>query len=1166
MRLKSIKLSGFKSFVEPTTVPFPANMTAVVGPNGCGKSNIIDAVRWVMGESSAKYLRGEAMSDVIFNGSSTRKPVGQASIELVFDNSDGSAPGEYARFSEISVKRRVTREGQSEYSLNGSRCRRRDITDLFLGTGLGPRSYAIIEQGMISRLIEAKPEELRHYIEEAAGISRYKERRRETENRMRRTRENIDRLTDLRDELNRQLEHLEKQARDAEQYKTLKQEERQKQAQLAALRWLSLDASVQSYHSATSEAETALEKALSERTGHEAALEALRQDHGDRNDRFNQAQGRYYEAGAEIARVEQNLDNQRRNARQTAHDLEQARDNRQQVLRELEQDKAKLERIAGELAELEPQLDQAEEKASDSSERLVGAEERMSEWQQRWEDFSQHSAQARQEAEVEQSRIRAAEDALDKLRERRRRLEDEWGGLESSEDSGEEEQLAIERQQQEERCELARGRVEELTSRLEAERERIEALEPELNARREQLQGLKGRLASERALLEDQTGDSDEALREWVRECGWEARPRVVQVMAVDAGWEKAVESGLGPLAQGLVLAPADYGTESFDQAPPGVAVVDSEGSSAVAAPAGSLLARVRGAGGVASILAQLYEAGSLEEALDRRATLAEHEGLVTREGALIARHWLRLPPDSDSGAGLIERQKRIEQLESDAESLRASVAGSEEELARLRDSRADAETGVEEARTELGDARRALGKVESRLDTHRARLDQIRDRVRRIREDLSELEEQEASEQETLEASRARWQDAMERMNENADQKETLLAERDGLREELDHWRQEARHARDHQHQLQLQVQTLKNQREGLEQTLERMRSQRERLDDRVGELEQGREEAEHPIQDLETELEGLLERRVQEEAKLAEAREALDQIDQQVREREEGRANSEQRVQAVREHLETLRMETQALELRGRQHLEQIEELDLSLDSVRVEMPEDATEQAWEKALNSIGTRIQRLGPINLAAIDEYRTQSERKQYLDEQDRDLQQALEALESAIKRIDRETRNRFRETFDQINGKLQALFPRVFGGGSAQLEMTGDDLLETGVAIMARPPGKKNTTIHLLSGGEKALTAIALVFAIFQLNPAPFCMLDEVDAPLDDANVARYARMVKEMSEHVQFIYITHNKISMELSDHLMGVTMHEPGVSRLVSVDVEEAAVLAET
>ena len=418
---------------------------------------------------------------------------------------------------------------------------------------------------------------------------------------------------------------------------------------------------------------------------------------------------------------------------------------------------------------------------------------------------------------------------------------------------------------------------------------------------------------------------------------------------------------------------------------------------------------------------------------------------------------------------------------------------------------------------------------------------------------------------QEQLQETREEWQQALASTEDSDEEKERLLERRDLLRENLDRLRQEARHDRDHAHQLQLQLQSLNSQREGLRQTIDRMQLQKERIDERLDILRESRESAEEPIEDLQMQLEGLLDRRLAEEEKLGSARDSLEEIDQEVREKEQRRSRLEHTIQDVRASLEKLKMESQALEIRAGNHLEQLGELDVRLQEVLSVLPEEASEKAWAEELEKLASRIQRLGAINLAAIEEYQVQSERKTYLDSQHEDLMEALETLDTAIRKIDRETRQRFKETFDQVNGGLQALFPKVFGGGNAYLELTGEDLLETGVAIMARPPGKKNSTIHLLSGGEKALTAIALVFSIFQLNPAPFCMLDEVDAPLDDANVGRYANLVKEMSKQVQFIYITHNKIAMELADQLMGVTMHEQGCSRLVSVDVDEATALAE-
>ncbi|MBO6851422.1 MAG: chromosome segregation protein SMC, partial [Marinobacter sp.] len=575
--------------------------------------------------------------------------------------------------------------------------------------------------------------------------------------------------------------------------------------------------------------------------------------------------------------------------------------------------------------------------------------------------------------------------------------------------------------------------------------------------------------------------------------------------------------------------------------------------------------ARVSGAGGISALLSGIDIADSLEQALSRQASLASGESVITRDGVWVSRDWI-LMPDSDAGqVGVIERQKKVSQLGEELAEADALLQEASAQLETLQERVERAESDRDDAQGRLSDAERELGGLSSKISALKARAEQIDDRLQRIRDDAEDVVMGIEEQLEQLQEAREEWQDALASTEDSDEEKEQLLERRDSLRENLDHLRQEARHDRDHAHQLQLQVQSLNSQRDGLKQTLERMQMQKERLDERLDILRESREQAEEPIEDLQMQLEGLLDRRLAEEEKLGAARDALEEIDREVREKEQGRGRTEHEVQDIRARLEKLKMESQALEIRSGNHIEQLRELDVKLQEVLEQLPEEATEQSWADELEKIGNRIQRLGAINLAAIEEYQVQSERKNYLDSQHEDLTEALETLDNAIRRIDRETRQRFKETFDQVNGGLQALFPKVFGGGNAYLELTGEDLLETGVAIMARPPGKKNSTIHLLSGGEKALTAIALVFSIFQLNPAPFCMLDEVDAPLDDANVGRYANMVKEMSKQVQFIYITHNKIAMEMADQLMGVTMHEPGCSRLVSVDVEEAAALAE-
>ncbi|WP_303291944.1 chromosome segregation protein SMC [Marinobacter sp. SS5-14b] len=1163
MRLKSIKLAGFKSFVDPTTVPFPTNLTAVVGPNGCGKSNIIDAVRWVMGESSAKYLRGESMTDVIFNGSSARKPVGQASIELVFDNAAGKAPGEFVKFNEISVKRRVSREGQSEYFLNGSKCRRRDITDLFLGTGLGPRSYAIIEQGMISRLIEAKPEELRVYIEEAAGISKYKERRRETENRIKRTQENLERLTDLREELGRQLQHLERQAAAAEKYKAYKHEERQKKAELTVLRWKALDHDLQTWREKIRDTELELEKLLTERVNLETSLESLRDAHHDRTEHFNRAQARYYEAGADIARIEQSLEHHRDRSRQTAIELDQAVANQREIHRELEQDEDKLATILEELGMIEPEQEALALRSEESGEKLQQAEDAMGEWQQGWEAFSTRSSDARRQAELAQSRIRSLEEAISQLQNRHGKLKDEQDVLESQLDRSELEDLLEQQETLELQREEAAQRIQSLQDNVYEARQQLKESEQQVAGARQQVQSLRASLDSQQALLDEQLGGQDDSLQAWLKESGLADAPRVAANLQIEDGWELAVEQVIGRFTQGLVLPGLDHLSETLAEAPNGVAVISGQADSS--AKAGGLAAKVSGLAGIENLLGGIEVAESTAEALSRRSSLGPTGSVITRGGVWVARDWVLMPNSEAGQVGVIERQKKVDELhrqhaESDQQ-LEVAVA----RLERLQEQGERAEAAREDAQNRQSDVERELGGLSSRVSALKARAEQIDARLARIRDDIEDVNSSLEEQKEHLQSAKEEWDMALASSEDSEEEKERLLEQRDSLRENLDRLRQEARHDRDHAHQLQLQLQTLQSQRDGLKQTIDRMQLQKERLDERLEVLGETRESSEEPIEDLKLQLEGLLERRLAEEEKLSAARDALEDIDREVRDREQGRSRTDHVVQDVRASLEKLKMESQALEIRSANHIEQLKELDVKLQDVLAQLPDDAEEKAWAEELEKIGNRIQRLGAINLAAIEEYQVQGERKHYLDEQHNDLMEALETLDNAIRKIDRETRQRFRETYDQVNGGLQALFPKVFGGGNAYLELTSDDLLETGVAIMARPPGKKNSTIHLLSGGEKALTAIALVFSIFQLNPAPFCMLDEVDAPLDDANVGRYANLVKEMSKQVQFIYITHNKIAMEMADQLMGVTMHEPGCSRLVSVDVDEAAALAE-
>ena len=1166
MRLKCIKLAGFKSFVDPTTVSFPSNMSAVVGPNGCGKSNIIDAVRWVMGESSAKNLRGESMTDVIFNGSNSRKPVGQASIELVFDNSAGTLQGEYAGYNEISIRRKVTREAQNQYFLNGTKCRRRDITDIFLGTGLGPRSYSIIEQGMISKLIEAKPDELRLFIEEAAGISKYKERRRETENRIRRTHENLERLTDLREELDRQLSHLHRQAQSAEKYKSWKAEERQLKAQLQALRWQGLDALTEEREQQVKSQEVALEAIIAEQRNADSEIEKQRDQHTELNDSFNQVQARYYSVGADISRIEQTLEFNRDRQRQLHDDLQQTEQAWQEAQSHQTQDQALLADLNAELARTEPELEMAGAADEDTAAATLAAEEAMQQWQGAWEEFNQKASAPRQQAEVEQSRIRHLEQSVERFAERIKRLEEEGTSL--SVDGLEDDVVELNEQlaELELRAETDQQQLDELSDTLQQERETLSARSQELDIRRGEYQRHGGRLASLEA-LQQAALDQGSGVQQWLREQGLDSAQVLAEQLDVESGWERAVEVVLADDLQAVSLESLEElqtRISSFQQGK--LRLVDTANTANKGSVGGdSLLGKVSSALDLAPWLGSVRVAADLQQAMAMRSSLASHESVVTPAGHWLGSNWLRFQAGDDQEAGVLARHQEIQQLQASLDDQQAQLAEDEEQLNALRERIHQLEQQRDGLQQSLAARGREQGELKAQNSALQVRLEQIHARRQRITADLEDIRAQRSEELEQLGEARLILQDALDAMADDSSRREALVQQREQVREQLDAARQQSQQNKDRAHQLALRVQSLRAQLESTGQGLERLQTQTERLAERREQLQMQVEEAQGPEEDQRIELESLLERRIQAEQDLGVARRALEQVDQQMREQERRRNQAEQQAQLVRSQLDEQRLLARDMQTRRQGLQEQLLEDGYDLHGVIATLPEGATEADWEQQLARLDAQIQRLGAINLAAIEEYEQQSERKRYLDAQNADLEDALQTLEQVIRKIDKETRSRFKETFDKVNDGLQHLFPKVFGGGNAWLELTGDDLLDTGVTIMARPPGKKNSTIHLLSGGEKALTAIALVFSIFQLNPAPFCMLDEVDAPLDDANVGRYARMVKEMSGRVQFIYITHNKIAMEMADQLMGVTMHEPGCSRLVTVNVEEAAALAE-
>ncbi|MFT3761881.1 MAG: chromosome segregation protein SMC [Pseudoxanthomonas sp.] len=1167
MRLTTIKLSGFKSFVDPTTLHLPTNLTGVVGPNGCGKSNVIDAVRWVMGESSASRLRGDSLTDVIFSGSSARKPVSMATVELIFDNSDHAISGEFAAFNEISVKRTVGRDGQSNYYLNGTKCRRRDITDLFLGTGLGPRSYSIIEQGMISQIVEARPEELRVFLEEAAGISKYKERRKETETRIRHTRENLERLNDLREEIAKQLEHLKRQARQAEQYQALQEERRIKDAEWKALEYRGLDGELQKLREALAQEETKLQQLIAEQREAEAKLETNRAGRETASEELNKAQAEVYQVGSTLARIEQQIQHQR----ELGERLQKARDEAQAALAEIGQhisdDETRLNVLRASIDEAAPRLEHLQEDDAARQDALREAETALSDWQQRWDAHARESAEAARAAEVERTRVDYLDKQAFEADRRREALNGERLGLDLD-------ALAAAFAEAHEQHETQKASLDGLGEDLEARKHAVTELQDqqrnaqtELADVRKQAQAARGRLSSLETLQQAALGQEQGAAVAWLKSRGLDDARRVGESLQVEAGWENAVESALGQLIEGVLVEEPSalvLALESLHELKEGrLALVDgAKGDETFAST--SLAAKVQGPMAIRRLLSRLHCAEDLEDAARRRVGMDSGDSIITRNGERFGHGWLRVVRSGAAKQGALLREREIQSLRSEIEQLQQREQELERGIVAWRDRLLAAEQQREDAQRALYHAHRSVSELAGQLQSQQGRVEAARNRIDRIDGELRQLAEILDGSREQASEARGRLEEAVARMADLENARQSLEAERRRLAEARDAARDAARAARDAAHALALTVESQRAQIVALEQALSRMGSQRGQLDTRLGELASQLAQGDSPVQSLESERQVALEQRVLADRKLGEARAVLDGIDNDLRQYEQTRHQREEQALQQREAISQRRLDQQALVLKAGQLTEAVVAAGFALEDVVAALPEVAALSDWANAVTAIDGRMRRLEPVNLAAIHEFGEAEQRSQYLDAQNTDLTTALETLEDAIRKIDRETRGRFKDTFDRVNASVQELYPRLFGGGHAYLELTGEDLLDTGVTIMARPPGKRVSNISLLSGGEKAMTAVALVFAIFRLNPAPFCLLDEVDAPLDEANVGRLAAMVREMSEKVQFLIVTHNKATMEVAHQLSGVTMREPGVSRLVSVDLEEAARLA--
>ena len=1171
MQLKSIKLSGFKSFVDPTHFEMPGQLIGVVGPNGCGKSNIIDAVRWVLGESRASELRGESMQDVIFNGSGLRKPSGRASVELIFDNADGRAQGQWSAFTELAVKRVLTRDGNSSYYVNNQVVRRKDIQDIFLGTGMGPRGYAIIGQGTINRILEAKPEELRVFLEEAAGVSKYKERRKETASRLEDTRENLVRVEDILRELDQQLTRLEKQATVAERHAELSTEMKSQQQLLWFVRQTESGKEQERHANGIRETQVNLEEQTAKLRHAETELETMRTQQYALQDKVSEAQGDLYQTNSDVSQVESQI-----------HYVQEARQRLQQQTQDLhaqlqrwtvqETDAAQAQRTA------EHELSIASEKEQSLLVDLNGIKDQMPGHEEAYQVSARTLNEARESlATIEQrlaslgERTRAIVAQLEELKGREARLNGELAGMRKPD--AEALQMALDRHS------MAQRKVEESRQRAGEAQQRVPAADEARNTAQQQIQVANQDLAQTEAKLTALTAlqasvQAQGKIGPWLESKGLKESKRLWQELKVESGWEAALESVLRERLAAVTAKNVQETLALANDAPPSrLAILLTEEISpahtAVPADFTPLLSRVQSAGAprVSAVLQEwldnIYIADSLEDALHRREKLPAGGALVTQQGHLVSRVGVQLYATDSEQAGMLARAQEMEGLEKQLRAQRLIQSELQGELDQCIANYQAAHQTAEQTRINAEHAvQEAHGFEVERMQLTQAE-EQYSQRAAQIQGELTELSGQmeqlaithEQSSSELLQSEESK-QGLQEGLAVAQEKLELATQERDRLRESLRVAEMSAQEAAFATRSLQQRI-------TDLQRDQSTARTQIMEIQDKHALAEQELETLSD--EEAQDKLQGLLLARSAREAALANARTEQDALLHQLREADEARMQIERSLQPMRDKVVDLQLREQAARLNFEQFATLLSDAEADLIALEANFSVDLKVGALQTEVNRLSAEIQSLGPVNMAALDELSSSRERKQFLDAQSADLNEAMQTLTDAIAKIDAETRDLLQGTFDQVNMHFGKLFPELFGGGHAELVMTGEEILDAGVQVMAQPPGKKNSSIYLLSGGEKALTAIALVFSLFLLNPAPFCLLDEVDAPLDDANTLRYAQLVAKMSDKTQFLFISHNKITMEIAHQLIGVTMQEQGVSRIVAVDISSAVSMVE-
>lgn len=1173
MRLTSIKISGFKSFAEPTTFMLPGQLVGVVGPNGCGKSNIIDAVRWVLGESRASELRGESMQDVIFNGTTTRKASSRSSVELIFDNSDHRAGGQWAQYTEIAVKRVLTRDGTSSYYLNNQPVRRRDVQDVFLGTGLGPRAYAIIGQGTISRIIESKPEELRLFLEEAAGVSKYKERRRETENRLSDTRENLVRVEDILRELNANLEKLEKQAEVANHYNALTAEVNLKQHQLWFLRRAESERDQAQIKTQQERSSIDLEAKIADLRKIESELETIRQSHYLSGDQLNQAQGLLYESTAEVGRLEGEI-----------RFVVSSKDRTQERIKQLNEQRAQWTQQKNQ-AELE--LEQLIESESTQVEQLSILEARLEEEREHVPSVELQWRSAQNGAEAQKTKVTEIQQQIQVLAADQRNLDEQDHQLELRSERLNSEHASLEVPDREHLNKLesdlsvAKANFENAESQMHELQERV----PELDRARSEAQA---RSNQESAKLSDLSAKhealvslqekvkTDSKLKPWLSKHGLDSLEALWGRVHIEKGWENALESALRERLASLEVSKLELVASFVKDAPPAKLsfYANHNKTSVLSAQKREKLTplidlvKTRDADQRALFsewLQGAFTCNSFDEALSLRAGLNAGEVIYIAAGHAITANSVSFYAPDNEQAGLLARAQEIENLEKELKAQKLISEESKNNLVRLEVDYKNASQQLTEIRLQVTQLQQKLHDLQVQTLKLSQQAEQTQQRSDQLQTEIAEIAHARQSLQDRRISAEARFEALDMELADNQEHFANLEQSVMDAEKQLEQARESLRQSERLHQEAEFAARTLISRKAELERVGKSAENQLGNINEEEVRLNQ--ELAQLSDESARAGLQQALEVKLEREQDLANKRSEYDGLTASLRTTDESRLQRERELEPLRQKITDLQLKEQAARIGFEQFDEQLRLAEADLEHISASIEAGSVQlSGLQSNIDKIQKEITALGAVNLAALDELSTSKERKMFLDSQSADLNEAMTTLELAIRKIDGETRELLGGTFNTVNEHFGRMFPELFGGGNAKLVMTGEEILDSGVQVMAQPPGKKNQTIHLLSGGEKALTAIALVFAIFQLNPAPFCLLDEVDAPLDDANTERYAKLVKSMAKETQFLFISHNKIAMEMAEQLIGVTMQEQGVSRIVAVDMEAAVSLAET